>query len=420
VSTHARPSSRRRTALGAAGLGLAAVAGTALWLGAQALAQPGGPPPEGPDGPGGPPPMGGPDGREDGPGGGPDGRRGTQEEMRRRIREFLQRQVDASRRRQERMEQALRMLDEGKTLEEIHAALPDLPHPGQRGEGRGEGRRGGPNGPGGPDGFDGPGPGGRDDRARVDDLGDATGLREPGGPGGPGGAGGRPEGGPRDGRHDGARGDGPRGDGPRGERDGPRDPARPLTPDEREAVRDFLRVAAPGILAKLEQLEKSDAPAAQRRWAEALPRVRPLLDLRTRDRALYDLRLEDIRRGRESMDAARAVAEAESNGSRGDAEAARTRLRDALRAQYRVRTQLLAHDLTKGKERMNGMQADLDARSSREDAVVDKNVRDLVEREARRLKNKGARPEGGRHADREDDAPPPPPPPPGGPADGRD
>lgn len=343
----------------------AASLAVALWMASPSLAQP-----DGPDGAPPPPPPGmddGPGGRPDGPGG-PGGRgRRVVDLTPERLRDMLVRQQEALRRRQERLALVLRLLDEGRTLEQIREEIPDLLRLGLDGP---EGRRGGagqmgPGGAGGPDEPDGAGrPGGPgrgpdegDDHAGIDRLGP-----------GPVGAG---------------RADGPR-DGRPGDGDAQRRPRRdgPLTAEERGAVEDFLTATAPRLLEKLRELEATDKALAERRWQEAFPRVRPLLDLRARDRALYDLRLRDIKLGREGMETARAIAETDAKGEA--AAALQARLRTILREQYGVRTGMLEREIAREDARAAQMREELARRSSKADEVVEQNARAMVEREQRK------------------------------------
>ena len=235
---------------------------------------------------------------------------------RRALRELIERRLEFSRRQQERMERALRMLEEGADPADVEAEFPDI--------GRGPGGLGGGGGPGGPpggvmDGDMGDGPPGP--------RGPGRGQRDPGGGGGGGGGmGGR-------------------------EREPPLD--RPLTDEERAAVREFLRTAQPRLHEMFAELEAADPDEASRRLREMFPRIRPMIELRQNDPALYELRMRELRTGREAMESARKFIEVERAANTPEAERSRAEaaLRAAVGAHLDARAEIGRHELARQIER---------------------------------------------------------------------
>jgi predicted GIY-YIG superfamily endonuclease len=325
---------------------------------------------------------------------------GIAKELRQVFRQDLQRRAERLRRDQEALQTALRMIEEGKSLDEIRAILPERPdranHLGPGRRGRPDGGMDGPSaGPGAPDrrpGPDGPNGRGPDGERRNDPL-DAL-----GGPRGPEGG---PDGGPRPDRPDHPDRLGDRNQRPREDRSGP------ISDADRTTIHDFLKSTAPRAAQALEQLEKTDAPAAERKYREILPRIRMFTDLRERDPEAYDFRLRDIKNGRESIEAARALARLEREGVKDTDDRytkERERLRLALEKQYDSRTDALKHELDRMRDRLRSSEQDLADRPAKRATTIEKVITLLVERE-RKAKDRPPR----RHGEDDGDAPPPPP-----------
>jgi hypothetical protein len=290
----------------------------------------------------------------------------------RTVRERLEARRDQLRRMQERVEFAMKLLDEGATDERLREEYPEFF------------RRPGGGGPEGFDPFDGP-PG-----QMPQQGGRRPGMRGEGPEGGPDGPD-RPE------RMGGERW---RGEG----RGGPGGADRAPTEEERAAIRAFLRESQPRLFEMLQDLEKQDPEEAQRKIAEAFPRLRPLLDLRKSDPEMFELRMKDLRHGREAMEGARWLAE-HADAAADSAEMAKHRdmLRASLVAQFDARTEIQRRDLVRQGERLEEAKAELETRSANRDKSIDGTMSRMIEREQERMR-RGQGPDDG--------------PPPGGP-DGR-
>lgn len=269
--------------------------------------------------------------------------RAEQPEPGRMLRESIQRRIEMARRQQERLERAMSMLDGGASPDEMLAEFPELgrQRPGGPGEGGDFGPLGMP-----PEYGDGPGPDGQ----------------------------------------------GPRGPG-RGQRDpglgGGREPMldRPLTDDERAAVREFLRSAQPRLHSMFDELEKADPEEAGRKLREMFPRLRPLIEMRQRDPRQYEARLNELRSGREAMDSARRVVELERPGSgaaEADLAAARQALRAAVAAHIEARTEIRRLDLDRQIARAQTERQEMDSRSGERDSEIEAMVNRMIERERQR------------------------------------
>lgn len=297
------------------------------------------------------------------------------------LRERLRQRQEQMRRAQERLDRAVSLLDEGANPDTLREEFPEF-------------FRSRPSGAD-PEGFD---------AFERPPFGDEVGGAGPGGRGGPGTAGpGRSGagGGPPE-RFERGSGLGGLGGGMGTEGRGGRDRTpldRPMTDEDRAAVREFLKVAQPRLFEMLQRFEREDPAEAQRKLAEAFPRVRPLIELRSTDPALFELRMKDLRLGREAMEAARWLADQEgSSGDISDADrAARQQpLREALAAQFDARTEIMRHDLEMQTRRHDEAKRELANRASGRDEAVDSMMTRLLSRERERL----------RRGDGRDDPPP--------------
>lgn len=324
---------------------------------------------------------------------------GTAREVaRERLRQVVNRHLQISQDRLERLRRLQQQLDEGTPLPEIRREFNDLLAllgEGPGGPGAGPGRRreagGGPDvlpnlepgrvldRPGAFDDLDRPLPG----SSALEPRGDQTRRGPNAGPGG------------------------------RNQPDHPRRPAlddrgdRPDRPDrntsaqvievgeaELSFVEEFLESSAPRVLERFRELRKRDPEEARRRFVEMFPRVRFLYQMREHDPEMFRLRLQDIRAGREALEAARDVAMFDSLSESGattspDREIKVDRLRQALRHQYQVRTDIMKLDLATAKSHSDTLAADIEKRAAPGTADVEKFVQSLIDRESKWLKRRG-------------------------------
>ncbi len=273
-------------------------------------------------------------------------------EARKRFREMLTRRLETRKRELDSLERAVKLFDQGKTLEELRTLLPDLPRFGQRGEDRDQWQ------------------------PRMDQWGAG---RSP------------------DSADPNRPGPGPRSQEP-----------RVLTEEDRAAIREVLAATAPEMLTKLRELEKTEPAKADQQYTRSLDRMRYLLDLRKRDAPMFELKAKEIRHGFEAMALARAIGEIDKAPTPDTAVRQQKveLLRAALLAQYNVRTQIMQREVDHSAERAAEMAKEIEKRPSQAAEAVEKNVRDMIDREKRRRdrQNNG---DGGRPGPDHHGAPPP-------------
>lgn len=167
--------------------------------------------------------------------------------------------------------------------------------------------------------------------------------------------------------------------------------AGPLTDEDKVAVREILAATAPVMLRRLTLLEEKDPAEAAKRYAEAFPRVRELMDLKVKDPEVYALRLGEMRAGREAQEAARWLVEHERPGVTTDpkehAEQSE-RLKTAIGAQLDFRRKLQERDATMLESRLKSIRDEIAEQVDAErDRVVERLSRGLLDRTRERMKN---------------------------------
>jgi hypothetical protein len=279
-------------------------------------------------------------------------------ELRKKARELLSKRLEMRKRETEALEHALELFDQGKSLEELRTLLPDLPRFGQRsGEEREQWQRrmeqwGGGRQPGGED---------------VNRLGGPGGMPQAGGS---------------------ANNPGSSGMGPGGK---PPENTHPLTEEERVTVRELLAATAPETLTRLRELEKTEPVKADQQYSRSLERMRNLIDLRKRDPQMFELKAKDIRHSFEAGALVRAIGDIDKSPTPDTAVRQQKveLLRTALLAQYNVRTQIMQREIERSADRAAEMAKEVEKRPAQAADIVDKNVRDMIDREHRRRERQG-------------------------------
>jgi len=177
-----------------------------------------------------------------------------------------------------------------------------------------------------------------------------------------------------------------------------RDPHAAVTDGDRQAFDDFLGSALPGVQKMMRELRERDPERADKKLREALPRIGWLMDLRERDRELYDLRIQDIGLGREALEAVRGVARFDRDQPGRESSEERSKLAAAaesvLRAQYDVRGQIMAREVDLIENSAARRRAELDRRGNDKESAVRATFDKLMARAAEWMKHPRERRDG--------------------------
>ncbi|MGH7132286.1 MAG: hypothetical protein ACREJO_10115 [Phycisphaerales bacterium] len=253
------------------------------------------------------------------------------------FRKYLQRRAEASRRMQQKLDEAMAQLDKGADPAEIRRSLEQAAAENLAGLApEGGGQRPGMEGPGGPpsgQGMGGPGP-----------------------------------------------------DGPAPGAGGPPNQQRPqnaqnapLSPDEREQLRNLLRENRPELLKQLEAMAPRD-PAARDRLVSGLGRFRDLLTLQKRDKTAFEFRLDELKNTTDVMQATREVYEAKKAGANDSAalDKARVSLRAAIAEQFDLKIRSLQRQLDQFKQRSERLQKEVTDQKERRERIIDEHVAKIM------------------------------------------
>jgi len=303
---------------------------TVLFAGATlSLAQPSEPPRRGPG------PAMGPGG---GSGPGPSRPAGTEAEQRASAIAALEQRLAALREHEQAVEEGLSMLRAGEPLEKVreHAGAA---FEGQRERIRERVRDGIERGPG--------------DRRPMGPRGDEA---RPDGPGGPGGPGGHP---PR------------------------------LTPEQREAAMEFLRMQHPQMFERLENLRQSDPEGFDRMVEQRAPRVMPWLRERESDPEMFELRRSFFEMEMQARALAQQIAEATASSDAATVELVRT-----LGQQFDVRARMTEREISKLGERVQRLRQEALDQSDRKSELIQQRATEMIDRARSRPEGVGPAGEG--------------------------
>lgn len=270
------------------------------------------------------------------------------------LRDRLQRRLAESKDAQRKIEEAIAAIDRGDSREKILAIFPNHAMfrglldraDAEDGEHRGpfQGRDGLPRGPRGPRG--GMQTGDPDRPARGDEPADGS-----------------PGGGP--------------------ERRGV---AREATDADRAIVREILQHAAPEMLATLDELAAKDPDAARRKLTELFPRLRWMIELRERDRKVYDIRLVDLELARKSLPIAKEILDLRTKETPADDPALRaklTQLRTLITRQFENRERSMRAEAEAWRARAAERDTEIETMSMQREQIIDRLMEGLIKRSSR-------------------------------------
>lgn len=185
---------------------------------------------------------------------------------------------------------------------------------------------------------------------------------------------------------------GPRGDEARpggGKPDGLGGPR--LTPEQREAAMEFLRMQHPQMFERLEHLRQSDPEGFDRMVEQRAPRVMPWLKERESDPEMFELRRSFFEMEMKARALAEQIAEAPDASDAATVELVRT-----LGQQFDVRVRMTERDISKLGERVQHLRQEALDQSDRKSDLIQQRATEMVERARVRPEEPGPMGEGRR------------------------
>lgn len=173
--------------------------------------------------------------------------------------------------------------------------------------------------------------------------------------------------------------DGPPGrDGPQG-REGSPGRDGPMSRQERERIREFIKENLPLTWERLQLAERGSPQRADRLLAMMRPRLAELMDLKRRDKTLFELKLEDTRSFMMALESAREVRELRAKGgAEQEIAAAEAKVRELVAASVDAQLRFKAHEIEALGGRIEELRKELDGLKADRDKIIDQRTRRLT------------------------------------------
>ncbi|MEM7627052.1 MAG: hypothetical protein AAF333_15760 [Planctomycetota bacterium] len=162
---------------------------------------------------------------------------------------------------------------------------------------------------------------------------------------------------------------------PGGERPGRR---QPMTADEIESARRIIAQLYPELAERMDTLYEENPEKLRRTIETRFPRVRFLVKLKERDPAMFDLRLSDIRLGRETLALARQVKKAHVDDDKDKYKMLYAELEAKLAEHFDVKQQVRQAELDFFRQRVEQLEDELEDRDDDRDDLIEQRLNELV------------------------------------------
>jgi hypothetical protein len=122
-------------------------------------------------------------------------------------------------------------------------------------------------------------------------------------------------------------------------------PSREMTPEDKAVMRELLQTASPRLSAMLADLESRDAAEADKRYRKAFERMHVLIDLRKRDPRGAELRVAEVTTMRDVVSAVKQFQEVRRAGGSSEALVEKRRaLREAVAKRFDAQGAIQEHE----------------------------------------------------------------------------
>lgn len=167
--------------------------------------------------------------------------------------------------------------------------------------------------------------------------------------------------------------------GPPPGRDGPPGPDAPMTRQDREQIREFIRENFPAVWERLQAAERGSPQRAERLLTTMRPRLAELMDLKRRDETLFRLKLEDTRSFMGALEAARELRQLRARGAgEPDIAAAEAKVRALIAASVDAQLKYKAHELEALGGRIEELRKELDGLRADRESIIDQRTQRLT------------------------------------------
>lgn len=152
----------------------------------------------------------------------------------------------------------------------------------------------------------------------------------------------------------------------------------PMGDQEIEAARQIIAQLYPELSERLEQLYAEDPEKFRKTIERRFSRVRFLVKLQERDPALFALRMDDIRLGRETMALVKQVKQAYRDDDKAAYRKLYESLEEKLEAHFDVKQKLRQAELEALRQRVENLEEDLEDLEDERDDLIEQRMGELV------------------------------------------
>ena len=153
---------------------------------------------------------------------------------------------------------------------------------------------------------------------------------------------------------------------------------QPMTDAEVESARQIIAELYPELAARMDALYEESPDKLRRTIEKRFSRVRFLVKLQERNPAMFELRMSDIRLGRETHALAQRVKQAHLDDDKKTYKALYAELEDKLAAHFDVKQRVRQAELDLLRQRVEELEADLEDRDDERDDLIEQRLNELV------------------------------------------
>ena len=151
--------------------------------------------------------------------------------------------------------------------------------------------------------------------------------------------------------------------------------------DDINRVMDFLKITQPDVYNQAKVLHGTDPARFDRLILSALPTVNRLEGIRRRSPQLFDLSMQDLQLGYQSLRIAQRLKRTDLTGA--DRANLTEQLRAVVAAEFEVQQQIRQWEIDELQEKVQELDGQVKDREADAEAIIQKRMEDLVERNPR-------------------------------------
>lgn len=151
----------------------------------------------------------------------------------------------------------------------------------------------------------------------------------------------------------------------------PRGPIEELTPEQEARLFTILKEVNPELIEKIKTWQEVNPNRSSRMLARMYERMQDLIELKTVDPAMYELRVQDIK-----LDARSRVLASEYRRQKTDE--GRKELVNILTEHFEVRQKIREHELERLKSKIGQLESQLEERASNRQKYIDKQLDEIT------------------------------------------